>query len=120
MTRPAEVKVFKAPPPTFARNEMYYISDGYDWVYEPDDPFEKIQVSVPCFFNNYRQELHVGTRITCRLGNIQDGITEVELQVIKCDRTNEAVDVEVSVGASRKFTPVRHDGSQTGKKDQAA
>ena len=120
MVRPVEVKVIKAPASTWDRNEMYYGGDSYDWIYEPSDPFEKAEIIVPGFFNNYRQDFRVGSRITARLGKIEDGITEVELQVIKCDRTNEAVDVEVSVGASRKFTPVRHDGSQTGKKEKAA
>lgn len=120
MVRPVKVEVIKAPPPRVDRNEMYYGADSYDWIYEPHDSFQKAQVIVPGFFNEYRQELEVGTRITCRLGKIEDGITEVELQVIKTSKQNAKVDVEVSVGSARKFTPVRHDGTATKDEEKAA
>ena len=58
--------------------------------------------------------------ITCRLGKIEDGITEVELQVINCDTQSARVDVEVAVGSSRKFTPCRHDGTLEKDKEEAA
>ncbi len=49
--------------------------------------------------------------IECRLGNFIDGITQVWLQIIEAPRSERAGDVLVSVGPSRKFTPVRHDGA---------
>ena len=103
MTRPAEVKAFRAPAPSWARNEMYYIADAYDFIFEPHDHFEKTQVVVPGFFNEYRGELNVGTRITCRLGKIEDGILELELQVIKTSKTDRQINVEVSVGLLALF-----------------
>ena len=111
MTKPVGVKVFKAPPPSYDRNAMYYIPDGYDWIYEPSEPFTKVDVVRPGHLNAYREELRIGARITCRLGEIKDGITEVELQVIECPRETVG-DVVVSVkGRDGSFVPVRHDGS---------
>ncbi len=116
MTRPPEVKKFKAPAPAFDRNALYYPNDfGGDWIYEPREPFTKLDVVKPGHFNAYRGELvnqGVGTRITCRLGDIQDGILEVELQIIECPRSERMGDIMVSVkGRDGKFTPVRHDGT---------
>ena len=113
MTRPAEVKVFKAPKPTFDVNALYYPHDhGGDWVYEPLEPFTKVDVIVPGHFNAYRADLRVGSRITCRLGKIADGITEVELQVIERPQSDRAGDVMVSLkGRDGTFTPCRHDGT---------
>ena len=120
MTRPIDKpKVFKAPAPSYDRNSMYSCQDGRDWIYEPLEPFTKVDVCVPGYLNAYREELRVGSRITCRLGEIADGITEVELQVIACPR-NVNEDVLVAVGASRRFTPCRTDGSLDEDKEQAA
>ena len=122
MTRPVDKpKVFKAPPPTYDRNAMYYVQDGRDWIYEPAEPFTKVDVVRPGHLNAYREELRVGSRITCRLGEIADGITEVELQVIECPRKDRQGDVVVSVkGRDGNFTPVRHDGTLDEDKEQAA
>ena len=115
MTRPAEVKVFKAPKPAYDRNALYYPHDhGGDWVYEPLEPFTKKDVIVPGHFDAYRDDLRVGSRITCRLGDIQDGITEVELQVIECPkRVDDNIMVSVK-GRDGQFTPCRHDGTLAG------
>ncbi len=120
MTRPAEVKKFKAPPPSYDRNALYYIVDSYDWIYEPREPFEKIDVCKPGHFNAYRDDLRLGSRITCRLGDIATGITEIELQIIEWSRSEHEGDVMVSVGPSRKFTPVRHDGTLAEDEEKAA
>ncbi len=123
MTRPVDRKVFKAPPPTYDRNALYYPHDhGGDWVYEPREPYTKVDVIVPGHFNAWREELRVGCRVTCRLGDIQDGITEVELQVIECPRSERQGDVMVSVkGRDGSFTPCRSDGTLTeDEKEKAA
>ena len=111
--RPNEKKVFKAPKATYDRNALYYPHDhGGDFVYEPLEPFTQVDVCVPGHFNAYRDDLRVGTRITCRLGDIADGIKEVELQVIERPRTEREGDIMVSVkGRDGTFTPVRHDGT---------
>ena len=113
MTRPNEVKTFKAPRPSFDRNALYYPHDqGGDWVYEPREPFTKKDVVMPGHFNAYRDDLRVGARITARLGDIADGITEVELQVIECPRSERQGHVVVSYKNQQgKFICVRHDGS---------
>ncbi len=119
MTRPAEVKKFKAPPPSYDRNALYYITDGLDWVYEPKEPYTKIDIVKPGHFDGYRHEFRVGSRITCRLGDIADGITEVELQVIECPRAERMGHVMVSVkGRDGRFTPCRHDGSLAEDKEK--
>ena len=88
------------------------IAGGGDWIYEPREPFTKVDVVVPGHFNAYREELRVGCRVTCRLGDIQAGITEVELQVIECPRSERQGDVIVSVkGRDGSFTPCRSDGT---------
>ena len=125
MTRPAEVKTFKTPAATFDRNALYYKSDfGGDWVYEPREPFTKLDVIKPGHFNAYRGEFinqGVGSRITCRLGDIADGITEVELQIIECPRSERMGDIMVSVkGRDGKFTPVRHSGELAAEKEHTA
>ncbi len=120
MVKPVDVKTFKAPAPRWDRNEMYYLADSYDWIFEPLDPFTKAQIIVPGFFNNYYQEFRVGSRITARLGPVEDGITEVELQVIDLPGKGGRGDVVVSVGASRKFTPVRHSEGSAEDKEQVA
>lgn len=120
MVRPVEMETFKAPPPTYDRNAMYYVADGLDWVYEPREPFTKKDVVVPGHFDAYREELRVGSRITCRLGKVKDGITEVELQIIERPRSEGQGHVMVSLGSTREFTPVRHDGTQADEKEQAA
>ena len=113
MTRPVEIKKFKAPPPSYDRNALYYPHDhGGDWVYEPREPFTKVDVIVPGHFDAYCDDLRVGARITCRLGLIQDGITEVELQVIEVPGKRRQGHVVVSVkGRDGNYTPVRHDGT---------
>ncbi len=51
MTRPVDREVFKAPPPAYDRNALYYPHDhGGDWVYEPLEPFTKVDVIVPGTF----------------------------------------------------------------------
>lgn len=111
MVRPVEKTVVRAPAPEMDRNALYYVSDGYDFVYEPKALYTKIETCSPGHFNAYREDLRVGTRITCRLGKIEDGITEIELQVIEVPGMSNGGDVLVSVGASRSFTPCRTDGS---------
>ena len=112
MTRPAEVKVFKAPKPAYDVNSLYYVTDGLDWIYEPKEPYTKKDVVVPGHLNGYRAELRVGSRITCRLGPIAEGICELDLQVIECPKSDQAGDVMVSIkGRDGHFTPCRHDGT---------
>ena len=111
MTRPAEVKTFKAPKPAYDRNALYLIADSYDWVFEPREAYTKTDICKPGFFDAWRDELKVGARITVRLGKVEDGITEIELQVISAPKSAEG-DVMVSVkGRDGKFTPCRHDGT---------
>ena len=110
MTRPTDpVKVVRAVPSTY-RNDLYHTADGYDWIFE-HSAYTKGDVARPGFFNIYRDELRVGAIIECRLGKIEDGITQVWVQVIEAPKSERAGDVMVSIGQSRKFTPVRHDGS---------
>lgn len=114
MTRPAEVKTFKAPNAAYDRNALYYPHDsGGDFVYEPREPFTKKDVVMPGHFNAYRDDLRVGTRITCRLGDIADGITEVELQIIERPRDERGGDIMVSFKDMKtgKFCPCRTDGT---------
>lgn len=121
MVRPVEVEKFKAPAPAYDRNAMYYVTDGHDWVYEPRQPFTKKDVVVPGHFDAYRDELRVGSRITCRLGKIEDGITEVELQVIENPRFDAEKHVMVSYKNQHgKFVCVRTDGTLAEEKEQAA
>ena len=121
MVRPVEIEKFKAPPPAYDRNAMYYVADGLDWIYEPREPYTKIDVCLPGHFDSFREELRVGSRVTCRLGKIADGITEVELQIIECPRSERQGHVMVSVkGRDGKFTPVRHDGALVDEKEQTA
>ncbi len=121
MTRPVERKVFKAPPPAYDVNALYYIQDGRDWIYEPTEPYTKVDVIVPGHLNAWREELRIGSRITCRLGKIEDGITEVELQVVSCPKSDRLGDVMVSVkGRDGKFAPCRHDGTLDENKEQVA
>ena len=118
MTRPAEkVKVVRAPENTID-SALYHTGDGYDWVFESTE-YTKLDVVCPGFFNIHRgRGLHVGAIIECRLGSIEDGITQVWLQVIKApvQERRDADDVLVSVGSSRKFTPVRHSGAMAEEK----
>ncbi len=119
MTRPTDpVKVVRAVPSTH-RNDLYHTMDGYDWVYE-NPAYTKIDVARPGFFNVYRDELRVGAIIECRVGEIADGITQVWVQVIASPKNDKEGDVMVSVGPSRKFTPVRHDGTLADEKEKAA
>ena len=118
MTRPSDPeKVVQAVPSTY-RNDLYHSMDGYDWIYE-NPAYTKIDVARPGFFNIYHEELRVGAIIECRIGEISDGITQVWLQVIASPKETEG-DVMVSVGPSRKFTPVRHDGTLAEEKEKAA
>ena len=91
------------------RNDLYHVVDGYDYIYETSD-FGSLDVRLPGFFNIFRAELRVGQFIECRLGKIEDGITQVWLQVIERPQNERAGDVMVSYGGQRQFTPVRHDG----------
>ena len=119
MTRPAEVKVFKAPKPAYDRNALFLIADSYDWVYEPLETHTKTDICKPGFFDAWRDELKVGARITVRLGKVEDGITEIELQVISAPKSAEG-DVMVSVkGRDGSFTPCRTDGTLTEKEEKA-
>ena len=121
MTRPVDREVVKAPPPTFDVNSLYYVQDGRDWIYEPTELYTKAQVILPGHLNSWREELRVGSRITARLGDIADGIVEVELQVIECPRSARLGDVVVSLkGRDGHFTPCRSDGTLTDEKEKAA
>ena len=122
MTRPVEIEKFKAPGPAYDVNALYYPHDhGGDWVYEPREPFTKKDVLMPGHFDAWREELKVGSRITCRLGRIEDGITEVELQIIECPRSERQGHVMVAYKNQQgKFVCVRHDGTQANEKEQAA
>ena len=119
--RPAErIKVVKAVPST-GRDDLYHTTDGYDFIYE-NSKYTKLDVVKPGFFNNFRDELRVGMMVECRLGEIEDGITQLFVQVIAAPKTEIRGNVEVSVGGSRKFTPARTDGSleEDEQKEQAA
>ena len=119
--RPVErMKVVKAVR-TDRRDDLYHTTDGFDFIYE-NPGYTKVDVVKPGFFNIYRDELRVGMMVECRLGPIADGITQVWLQVITKPLTEPGGDVEVSVGASRKFTPARTDGTleEDEQKEQAA
>lgn len=114
MRPPSKPKVVRAVRAR-DRNDLYHTVDGYDFVYE-NAAYTKGEVVRPGFFNEYRDELKVGMIIECRLGQIADGITQVWLQVIEAPRAEIQGDIMVSLGDSRKFTPVRHDGSMTKEK----
>ncbi len=58
--------------------------------------------------------------IECRLGKIEDGITQLFVQVIASPKTDRLGDVEVAVGPSKKFTPCRHDGTLVVDEEKAA
>ncbi len=114
---PAEIV---GPPPSYDRNALYYIVDGHDWIYEPRESFAKVDIVKPGHFDAYRHEFRVGSRITCRLGDVADGIIEIELQIIECPRTDRLGHVMVSVkGRDGTFTPVRHDGTLDAEKEVA-
>ena len=51
---------------------------------------------------------------------MEDGITQVWLQVIEAPKNDISGDVMVSVGPSRKFTPVRHSEGAEDEKERAA
>ncbi len=74
----------------------------------------------PGFFNAYRDELRVGMMIECRLGQIADGIDQGFVQVIVAPKSERLGDVEVSIGAWRKFTPCRTDGMLAEDTEKAA
>ena len=112
------VKVIKAPARR-DRNELYYISDGYDWVYE-HPTYTKGDVVRPGFFNEYKDEMRVGAVIECRLGVIEEGIKRYWLQVIQAPRSLQNSDVLVSYeNQKHEFVPVRHDGTLD-EKEKAA
>ncbi len=110
--------VVKAVPRT-DRNDLYHTTDGYDFIYE-NAVYTKIDVAKPGFFNAYRDELRVGMMVECRLGEIADGITQVFVQILAAPKSEIQGDVMVSVGSSRKFTPVRHDGTLAEDEEKAA
>ena len=125
MTRPVEVKKFKAPNAPYDRNALHYPSDTCSIMfYEPLEPFTVLDVCKPGHFNAYWEDLRVGKLITCLLGEIADGINMVELQVIECPRnahSKHTGDVMVSrKGRDGKFTPYRHDGTMTDEKERKA
>ena len=110
--RPTDpAKVVRAVPST-TRNDLYHVTDGYDFIYE-NPGYSKLDVAKPGFFNAYRDELRVGMMVECRLGEIADGVTQVFVQVIEAPKSERLGDVEVSVGPSRKFTPSRTDRTMT-------
>ncbi len=112
------VKVIKAPPRR-DRNELYYIVDGYDWVYE-HPTYTKGDVVRPGFFNEYKDEMRVGAMIECRLGVIEEGIKRHWLQVIQVPKTMRDGDVLVSYeNQKHEFICVRHDGTLD-EKERAA
>ena len=108
MTKPTETKVFKAVRPT-GHNDLYHTADGYDWIFENTEA-TKLDVCKPGFFNTYREEMRAGAIIECRLGDMADCITQVWLQIIEAPLSAGTGDVIVSVGPSKRFTPVRHGG----------
>ena len=108
--RPTDAtKVVRAVPRT-DRNDLYHTMDGYDFIYE-NPSYAKIDIAKPGFFNAYRDELRVGMVIEARLGAIVDGITQTWVQVIEAPRSELGGDVMVALGPSKRFTPVRHDGT---------
>ena len=117
--RPTDpTKVVRAVPST-ARNDLYHTMDAYDFIYE-NPSYAKIDIAKPGFFNAYRDELRVGMVIECRLGEIADGITQTWVQVIERPKSEMGGDVMVSLGPSKKFTPVRHSGEAEDEKEVAA
>ena len=118
MTKPISMEPpVRAVRPT-GRNDLYHTVDGYDWIYENSNA-TKVDVARPGFFNVYRDEMRAGAMIECRLGHFVDGINQVWLQIIEAPKSEKSGDVMVSVGPSRKFTPVRHDGSLEDEKEVA-
>lgn len=118
MTKPISPEIVRAVRPT-GRDDLYHTVDGYDWIFE-NSAATKLDVSKPGFFNTYREEMRAGAMIECRLGHYLDGIVQVWLQIIEAPRSERAGDVMVAIGPSRKFTPVRHDGTLEDEKEQAA
>ncbi len=57
--------------------------------------------------------------IECRLGEIADGITQTWVQVIERPKSDLGGDVMVSLGPSKKFTPVRHSGALEDEREVA-
>ena len=109
MTKPISTEPpVRAVRPT-GRDDLYHTVDGYDWVYE-NPAYTKFDVVRPGFFNVYREELRVGAMIECRVGAIEDGVTQVWVQVIEAPK-GEFGDVMVAIGPSKRFTPCRTDGS---------
>ena len=119
MTRPIDAapKPVRAVPNKY-RNDLYHTVDGYDWVYE-NSKCTKLDAVKPGFFNAYRDELRVGAVIECRIGSIQDGITQICIQILAAPKEDEG-DVMVSVGPSKKFSPCRTDGLMIENKERAA
>lgn len=118
MTKPISPEIVRAVRPT-GRDDLYHTVDGYDWIYE-NSAATKLDVSKPGFFNCYREEMRLGAMIEARLGHFADGILQLWLQVIEAPKSEQAGDVMVSIGPSRKFTPVRHDGALEDEKEKAA
>ena len=112
------VKVIRAEPPK-GRDDLYHTMDGYDFIFETSTA-TKLDVAKPGFFNCYRDELRVGMVVECRLGNIADGITQAWFQVSQAPKSERGGDVMVSVGPSKKFTPVRHSGELAEEEEKAA
>ncbi len=108
-------KVVKAPPRS-DRTDLYHTLDSYDFIYE-NTTATKIDVAKPGFFNIFRDELRIGMMVECRLGQIADGVTQVFLQIIESPKEGGG-DVMVSLGSSREFTPVRHDGTQADEQER--
>ena len=111
-----QTEVIKAAPRSY-REDLYHTVDGYDFIYENTNS-AKIDVVRPGFFNQFRDELQVGVMVECRLGRIADGITQVFAQIIASPKSDREGDVMVSVGPSRKFTPVLHGGTQADEKEK--
>ena len=91
--------------------------DAYDFQYTDHDA-DKLDVVKPGFFNLHRSELIVGSMIEIRVGHPVDGILRGFVQVISTSDRDETVDVEVSTGEWRKFTPVRHTGTLEDEKER--
>ena len=111
-------KVVRAVPRT-DRNDLYHTVDGHDFIYE-NPSYGKNDVVRPGFFNTFRDELKVGMMIECRLGDIADGITQTWVQVIERPKSELGGDVMVSLGPSKKFTPVRHSGEMEDEREKVA
>ena len=106
-----------APPPP-PREPLDKWSDGtaVNHYYMRSKTDDVIDVCKPGYFNFMKETFRSGGHkgvvhyVTCLLGQIEDGLTEVRLHLIDAPGGFSG-DVIMAKGESRKFTPVRHDGA---------